>query len=242
MEFKTKISKIEDNDVNIRGEHLSDLVKVGRFTDVIFLELSGRNPNEKESIIFEKMLISIIDHGMGTTSSLASRFVISGGNSLNVGVAGGILSIGDFHGGAIEKAMKLFNEWNGKSSAEIVDEIKSMIDNKKVLYGLGHRHYKNGDPRVAWLIEEANKCGYESKFLFMKDLIEKTFFEVKEKKLLMNVDGLIALFLCDFGFDPLLGKGIFLIGRTPGLVAQCHEEKYEKPVRRVSETEINYLE
>jgi len=48
--------------------------------------------------------------------------------------------------------------------------------------------------------------------------------------------------LCDFGFDALLGKGVFIIGRVSGLVAQCHEElSLEKPVRRLDESEIGYL-
>jgi len=54
---------------------------------------------------------------------------------------------------------------------------------------------------------------------------------------------MIAILLCDFGFLPLLGKGIFIIGRTPGLVAQSFEEMWcEKPVRRVSEDNIEYIE
>ena len=62
-------------------------------------------------------------------------------------------------------------------------------------------------------------------------------------KVYCNIDGLIAALLCDFGFDSLLGKGIFLIGRTPGLVAQTYEElKFEKPVRRIDEEEIEFVE
>ncbi|MBI2665248.1 hypothetical protein HYX12_01340 [Candidatus Woesearchaeota archaeon] len=58
----------------------------------------------------------------------------------------------------------------------------------------------------------------------------------------MNIDSVIAFLLCDFGFDPLLGKGIFIIGRVPGLVMQGYEElKYEKPVRRLEEEEIKFV-
>jgi len=68
------------------------------------------------------------------------------------------------------------------------------------------------------------------------------FLEVKGRKIPINIDGLIAVLLCDFGFDALLGKGIFIIGRVPGLVAQCFEElKFEKPVRRLDEDDIEYL-
>jgi citryl-CoA lyase len=241
MEFKTRISKIEENDVDIRGEKLSSLIQ-GRFTDAVFLELSGRKPNENESVLFEKILICVIDHGMGTTSSMATRFVASGGNSLNTAVGGGILSIGNYHGGAMENAMKMIASFKDIPKEDLLSKFKEMLTNRQVIYGIGHKHYKQGDPRVQWLLKTMNEIGYESLHLHFKDAIEKAFEEVKGKKIHMNVDGLIAILLSDWGFDPLLGKGIFIIGRTPGLVAQAYEElKFEKPVRRVSEDEIEYL-
>jgi citryl-CoA lyase len=243
MEYKTKISKVTDDDVIVRGQKLSDLIIKGRFTDTIFLQLSGREPNEKESKLFEMMLISIIDHGMGTTSSMSARYIASGGNSLNVGVGGGILSIGDYHGGAIEKAMVQFYNLSKLSNEKITDIVIEKISNKETIFGFGHKHYKNGDPRVKVLVEEMSKTGFESKHLFIKDLIENSFKEVKGNKIYCNIDGLLAILLCDFGFDRLLGKGIFIIGRTPGLVAQTFEEiKDEKPVRRISEDSIEYVD
>ena len=241
MEWKTKISKIEQNDVIIRGEKLSQLIRNHSFSDSIFLLLSGRKPEEKEGIIFEKVLVSIIDHGMGTTSSLTSRFAISGGNTLNVGVAAGVLSIGDYHGGAIEKSMQQLMNWKLLEGEESAKKIIDAISNNKTIYGFGHKHYKEGDPRVKVILEEIEKIGYVSSHLFLTKLVEESFQEIKSKKILLNIDGLIAALLCDFGFDSGLGKGIFILGRTPGLVAQCHEEKkFERPVRRLREEDINY--
>lgn len=241
LEWKTKISKIEPNDVIIRGEKLSQLIRNHSFSDSIFLLLSGRKPEEKEGIIFEKLLVSIIDHGMGTTSSLTSRFAISGGNALNVGVAAGVLSIGDYHGGAIEKSMQQLMNWKLLEGDESAKEIIDAISNQKTIYGFGHKHYKEGDPRVKVILEEIEKIGYVSNHLFLTKLVEESFQEIKSKKILLNIDGLIAALLCDFGFDSDLGKGIFILGRTPGLIAQCHEEKkFEKPVRRLREEDINY--
>jgi citryl-CoA lyase len=237
MKFETRISKIENCDVTIRGEKLSSMVANFKFSDAIFLEISGRKPTSDESVLFEKILVSVIDHGMGTTSSLSTRFVASGGNSLNVGVGAGILSQGDYHGGAIENAMKQFYAWVDDSSG-----VKGMISDKKTIFGFGHRVYKNGDPRVKVILAEMEKIGYKSKHLHLMDLVEGLFLEVKGRKIPINIDGLIAVLLCDFGFDALLGKGIFIIGRVPGLVAQCFEElKFEKPVRRLDEDDIEYL-
>lgn len=241
MEFKTRISKIENDDVIIRGEKLSDLVKTGKFSDAIFLEISGRKPSEKESELLERMLISVMDHGMGVTSSLTSRFIASGGNKLHVGVGAGILSLGDYHGGAIEPAMKMFYELF-KLGDQAKEKVKEMIINKEIIYGFGHKHYKDEDPRVRVLLEEMKKIGFISKYLSLKNTVEEAFAEVKGRVIHCNVDGILAVFLCDFGLDPLLGKGIFIIGRTPGLVAQTYEElKYEKPVRRIPEEEIEYI-
>jgi len=242
MKFQTRISVIEDNDVTIRGEKLSDLVRSWKFSDAIFLELSGRKATEKESILFEKMLVSVLDHGMGTTSSLSTRFVASGGNSLNAAVAGGVLSIGDHHGGAIEKAMQQFYAWKDLKDSEVISLVKDLIVTKKTLYGFGHKLYKDEDPRVVLILKEVEKLGLSSSFLRFKGLVEQVFREVKGKAIPLNIDGCLAMLLCEFGFDALLGKGIFIIGRTPGLVAQAYEElKYEKPVRRIEEEEIEYL-
>ena len=102
MEFKTSISKITNEDVMIRERKLSALMKEASFTDAIFLILKGSFPNQQESKLFSAMLLSIIDHGMGTTSALTSRFVASSGNAVNTAVGAGVLALGDLHGGAIE--------------------------------------------------------------------------------------------------------------------------------------------
>lgn len=243
MKYQTKISKIGNNDVTIRDTKLSHLIKNESFSNSIFLLLSGRKPSKKESILFEKILISIIDHGMGTTSSMTSRFVASGGNSLNVGVGAGLLSIGDYHGGAIENCMKQFYELKEMNNSKQQELINSKINDKQIIYGFGHKIYKNGDPRVKIISDIVKEIKFESKFITIIEMVETSFNKIKNKKVYCNIDGLIAALLCDFGFDSLLGKGIFLIGRTPGLVAQTYEElKFEKPVRRIDEEEIEFVE
>lgn len=247
MKFQTRISKMDQSDESnpmhtIRGKRLSSLIAEKTFSETIFLLLSGRDPNTKEAILFDKMLLSVIDHGMGTTSSMTSRFVASGGNSLHVAVAGGVLAVGDYHGGAVEKAMKQFLHWVTMNEADLRCEIERKIREKEIIYGFGHKVYKTGDPRVEVLTNEAAKLGFNSKYLHLKDIVEDVFSQVKGKTIHANVDAILALFLCDFGFDPLLGKGIFLIGRVPGLIAQSHEELvHEKPVRRISEEKIELL-
>ncbi len=240
MEYKTRISKLQEEHT-IRGEKLSTLVQKNSFSYNIFFLVLGRKPSEAEATLFDKMLSCVIDHGMGTTSSQTARFIASGGNEVNVAVGGALLSIGDYHGGAIKNAMSQFYAW--EKSQNVQELVEEMITHKKTLFGFGHKHYKKGDPRVAALKEEMKRLGFESRFSKYLDIVEAAFVKVKGRAILANIDGMIAALLCDFGADPKLGKGFFLIGRTPGLVAQTIEElTHEKPVRRVPEGQIEYTE
>jgi len=226
MEFKTSISKVSKDGLVLRGEKLIDLME-DNFSDVIFFTLLGRKPSSVESKIFSAMLISVVDHGMGTTSSLTSRFVMSGGNSMNTAVGAGVLALGDYHGGAIEKAM---GQYLG------IEDVVKFVKENKIIFGFGHKVYKNFDPRVKELLKLCNKLGYKSKYINLVLDIEKEI-----KKVCLNVDGFIAAVLLEMGFNSELGKGVFIIGRVVGLVAQAYEEKLkEKPVRRIDEESIEY--
>ena len=61
------------------------------------------------------------------------------------------------------------------------------------------------------------------------------------KKLPLNIDGIFAALLCEMGFNSKSGKGFFIIARIPGIVAHVVEEALrEKPVRRLSEADVEY--
>lgn len=235
MEFKTSISKMTDNDHTIRGEKLSELMN-GSFADAIFLILKGDKPGEKESKIFESILISIIDHGMGTASAMASRFVASTGNSVNSAIGTGILALGDYHGGAIEKAMQ---QLQGVKSAK--NFVKESLESKTTIYGFGHKIYKDEDPRAKQILSLCDELSYKSKYIDLVQEIAKEIESQKGKKIVLNIDGLIAAILLEMGFTSNVGKAFFVIGRTPGLAAQVIEEiENEPPIRRVDESEIKY--
>jgi citryl-CoA lyase len=245
MKFRTSISKLSDEDVIIRQERLSSLIEEVSFSDAIFLLLTGRKAGQKESAMFAALLVSIIDHGMGTTSSLTTRFVMSGGNALNTAVGGGILALGDYHGGAIENAMLQLRAI--KAGADDLEAaagkyVRRAISQKETVFGYGHKVYKERDPRTVTLLALSQRLNYVSPYMDLATSIEAALEKEKGRKICLNIDGLAAAILLEMGFPPSLGKGIFIIGRAPGLVAQAVEEKEnEKPVRRLEEGEIEYL-
>lgn len=223
-DWKTEISS-SGEDAVIRGEKLENVMDMD-FSDSIWLLLKGEKPNEEESEIFKTILSSSIDHGVGNPSTVSARTVQSGGNDMNTSVAAGIMALGDSHGGAIEECMEILQ--SDKSAEEIVEQY---LENGEKIPGLGHKVYDDKDPRAGKMLEKAEKLGLSGKNVEKMKAIQEAFAEEKVR-LVMNVDGGIAAVMSDMGWEPELGKGFFIIARTPGLVAHVREEMDEEDFRR----------
>ena len=236
--WKTAISYSSGEKTLIRGYPLEEVIEKLTFTETIFLALKGELPNEKETKIFNAMLSACVDHGIATPSAQSTRIVLSGGNHINAAVAGGVLSLGDYHGGAIENCAKTLKKNIDKNAEEIV---KESLEKKKRLAGYGHKVYTT-DPRTTKIFNTAKELGLAGKYTTLAFNIEKELEKQKGRKLYLNVDGIIAALLLELGFPPEVGKGFFIIARTPGLVAHAVEEKTtEKPFRRLDSDEWEYI-
>ncbi len=239
--WRTAITTHVDHEVYIRGYRLLDLVGNLTFAQAIYLILKGELPTEAESKMMEAIFVSVIDHGIAPPSVIAARSVASGGNSLNVGVAAGVLAFGSAHGGALEDAMRFMQE--GVSSGRPVKDIVSeYLSQKKPIPGYGHRYYKDFDPRTRRLLDLAKKYGFYGDHCGFAEEVEREIEKQKGKRIVLNVDGAIAAVTSDMGFDWRIGKGFFIIGRVPGLVAHVYEElTKERPFsKRLSDDEIEY--
>lgn len=224
VRWETGISSSGDDAV-IRGEDLENVMDM-EFADAIWLLLNGEKPSEEESEMFNTVLSSSIDHGVGNPSTVSARTVQSGGNDMNTSVAAGILALGDKHGGAIEDCMKMLQ--SDKNTEDIVEEA---LESGEKIPGIGHKVYDEKDPRASKIIEKANELGiagdYTEKIREIRDL-----FSEEKVSLVLNVDGAIAGVMSDLDWDHRLGKGVFIIARTPGLVAHVREEMDEEDFRR----------
>mgnify|MGYP001216091570 CR=1 FL=1 len=93
--------------------------------------------------------------------------------------------------------------------------------------GVGHPIHVDGDPRVPALrrAAEAHGCfGVHWKMaLAICDYVRTQY----GRNLPLNAAGANAAILADMGLDPLLGRGLALIGRAAGLVAHAMEERRE---------------
>lgn len=223
-DWETGISS-SGKDAVIRGTPLEEVMGM-EFSDGIWLLLTGEEPTDDESELFKTVLSSSLDHGVGNPSTVSARTVQSGGNGMNTSVAAGILAVGDKHGGAIEGAMEMIQ--SGEPAEEIVD--RKLEEGEKVP-GLGHKVHDDEDPRARKIFEKAERLGLAGQHVEKMRDIQDVLAEEKTR-LVINVDGAIAAVMSDLGWDSRLGKGLFIIARTPGLVAHVHEEMDEEDFRR----------
>ncbi|MEW5759645.1 MAG: citryl-CoA lyase [Candidatus Thermoplasmatota archaeon] len=243
--WKSAITKVEPNHLVTRGYRQEELIGNVPYAHVVFLLLKGRLPEEEEGKMMDAILTSSIDHGTTPPSTLASRVIASASVPLPTAVAGGILAIGDAHGGAIENCAKFLQESVANKDEKDYDKIAEEIVKEKkakgeIIPGYGHR-FHTSDPRTIRLYKLAEELKIAGKHVAFSKAIENALFNVSGRKLPINVDGAIAAIVSDMGFDPKLGKAFFLLGRVAGLVAHVYEEiTREKQMRRLSPSDCDY--
>ncbi len=244
--WHTAITHIEPNKVAVRGYDIADLMGRASFGATVHLILTGELPSAPIGRLMDAVLVASIDHGATPPSALAARTVASTGATLSASVAAGIMSINRHHGGAIEdcaRQLKAVADRAAKESITIDDaaarHLAAMKDAGERMPGFGHR-YHTKDPRTARLFALAQEAGVDGAHMKAARAVEKCFADAK-KPLPINVDGAIGAILADVGINPSVFNGIFMIARTPGLVAHVVEEQTrEKPMRRIDPVNHGY--
>ncbi len=170
--WKTSITRVEPNKIVTRGYPQEDLIGNISFPEMVYLLIKGEMPSEKESKMFEAVLVSFCDHGVTPPSTQVARLMASTGSSMNGCVSGGLLSFGKYHAGALERSMKILQElvhngvigYTGPLESHhdiravagvVVDEF---FNNNEKIPGFGHR-YHSEDPRASKLLKIAEEYG-----------------------------------------------------------------------------------
>ncbi len=240
--WTTAITRIEPNKVAVRGHNIAGLMGKVSFGAAVYLILTGKLPDERVGRLMDAILVSSIDHGATPPSCLAARTVASTGASLSQSVAAGILAINRHHGGAIEDGARYMGSLLEKTKKEgrgidavAADEVARIKASGERIPGFGHRIHTK-DPRTGRLFELAGEAGLKGAagtHIGAARAVERAF-AATGKPLPINVDGAIGAILADLGLDPRVFNGLFMIARTPGLVAHVTEEQTrEKPMRRI---------
>jgi len=113
--------------------------------------------------------------------------------------------------------------------ASAVDEVlaRFVAERGKIIPGFGHRFHPV-DPRCAplfTLIEEARAAGaVEGRFAEIGRTVEMGIQRRTGKSIPMNIDGVTAVIFSELGFPAPLGRGLFILSRSVGILSHAWEE------------------
>jgi citrate synthase len=218
----------------VRGLDLTkDVLGKVSLGDFAFLELKGRLPTPPESIVFNALAVTLVEHGM-TPSAIAARLTYFGApEALQAGVAAGILGMGDRFGGSIEQAARMVQEAvAGQPEDADLKAIASQVvadhkANKKVIGGLGHPIHKPIDPRTPRLFAIAAENGFSGRYVKLMELIGAEATASYGRELPVNATGAIGAIASELEFDWRVCRGLAVMARAIGLVGHLQEEMNE---------------
>jgi citrate synthase len=233
--WDTAIIDIHPGKIAIRGYPIEELIGRVRFPDMIWLMLRGDLPSRGQSDLLEAALVPGVDHGPHAPSIAISRMAVTCGLPVNGAMASAINVLDDIHGGAGQQCMELYREIDAEAaeSGDLVATATVVIQRhrdagEKIVPGFGHRFHPI-DPRTAPLfavVAKAEEAGVVSgKWAAIGRAVETALKGITKRHIPMNIDGITAVIFCELGFEPELGRGLFILSRSVGILAHAWEQK-----------------
>ncbi|WP_353853862.1 citryl-CoA lyase [Bacillus sp. Bos-x628] len=231
--WETEISDIQKNSIELRGYPIEELIGKLSYSQMLYLLLVGELLDDPKAKLFESVLVAGADHGPRAPSIAAARMSVTCGISFNSAIATGVNLLGDIHGGAGEKAMRMLYEAkaiydenkNVKSAAQQI--CQAWLTRKAKIPGIGHQLHDD-DPRVRRLYElcqtYVQNGDISGVYLRLAEAIRHELENIKGKKMTMNIDGVSAAIQCELSIPAEAAKGIFSLSRGMGIVAHAYEE------------------
>ena len=185
--------------------------------------LKGQAPDAESVKIFDMCLVLHADHELNC-SAFATRVTASSLSDLHSAVVSAIGALkGPLHGGANEQVMLMLKKIGTMEKAQ--QFVKDALAAKEKVMGIGHRVYKNGDPRARILRQTSEKLTKkigEPQWYDISILIDDTM--QKEKGLMPNVDFYSATVYYSLGIPIDLYTPIFAVSRITGWCAHAFEQ------------------
>jgi len=235
--WSTDIIDMKPGIIRFRGFPIEQLIGRVSFPQMIWLMLKGDLPSPEKGALLEAALVAAVDHGPQAPSIAIGRMAVTCGLPLNGAMASAINVLDDVHGGAGEQCMELYAEIANlqDTGVELNAAIEQCLDafiaaNGKIVPGFGHRFHPIDprSPRLLELVDAARKNKVVSgRFAEIGRGVEDLMQRRKGRKIPMNIDGATAVIYSELGFSPALGRGLFILSRSVGILAHASEQSQQ---------------
>ncbi|MBK9324050.1 MAG: citrate synthase [Bdellovibrionaceae bacterium] len=191
--------------------------------NMMYMLGGGSEPSSEHVRVMDTCLILHADHELNC-SAFATRVTASSLSDLHSAIVSAIGALkGPLHGGANEQVILMLQKIGNMEKAQ--QFVKDALQAKEKVMGIGHRVYKNGDPRARILrgmSEKLTRAAGIHHMYEMSTLIDDTMY--KEKGLMPNVDFYSATVYFSMGIATDLFTPIFAASRISGWCAHACEQ------------------
>jgi citrate synthase len=232
--WSTEIIDMKPGVIRFAGYPIEQLIGSVSFPQMIWLMLRGSMPSPEESALLEAALVAAVDHGPQAPSIAISRMAVTCGLPLNGAMASAVNVLDDVHGGAGEQCMELYADVAGRmdDGQTLSDAVEAGLDASiavrgKIVAGFGHRFHPVDPraPRLLGLVDEARQKGVVAgHFADIGRGVEAALARRARRTIPMNIDGATAVIYAELGFAPPLGRGLFILSRSVGILAHAWEQ------------------
>ena len=232
--WRTDIIDVHPGEIALRGYPIEELLGRVGFVDTIWLMLRGELPSPEEAALFEAALVASVDHGPQAPSIAIARMATTCGVPINGAIASAINVLGDVHGGPGQQCMEVYLAIDEelRRTGDLGEATRVVLQRQRdagVAYipGFGHRFHPLDPrtPRLLSLVDAAAAGGtVDGRFAAIGRAVEDAISAGRPQRIPMNVDGVTAVIYCELGFTPELGRGVFILARSVGILAHAAEQ------------------
>lgn len=233
--WTTSIIDIHPGEIAVRGYPIEQLIGSISFPQMIWLMLQGELPTRDQAALLEAALVASVDHGPQAPSIAIARMAATCGPSLNGSMASAVNVLDDIHGGPGQQCMEIYYEIaevagdQDQDLAAATAEVVARRREQGLRYfpGFGHRFHPLDPraPRLLGLVREAAAQGAVSgRFADIGTALEDELARGRQRRVPMNIDGATAVVYCELGLAPELGRGVFILSRSVGILAHAWEQ------------------
>lgn len=232
--WHTDIIDIHPGEIALRGYPIQDLIGNAGFVDTIWLMVQGELPTRARAALFEAALVASVDHGPQAPSIAIARMATTCGAPVNGAMASAINVLDDIHGGPGQQCMEIYLEIDAEldSAGDVREATRRVLQRHRdagltYVPGFGHRFHPLDPrtPRLLSLVDDAVAQGeIDGRFAEIGRAVEDEISHGRTRRIPMNVDGVTAVIYCELGLPPELGRGVFILARSVGILAHAYEQ------------------
>ncbi|MFL6119553.1 citryl-CoA lyase [Actinophytocola sp.] len=224
--WATSIVRMAPGEVELRGIPVQELIGSVDFVSAVWLMVRGELPDARRAALLEAALVASVDHGPQAPSIAIARMTATCGVGLNNAMASGVNALGDSHGGAGQQCVEMLTEIVA-ADGDLAAAVERVVARHRYVPGFGHRFHPV-DPRrgpLLALVDRAVADGVvDGRHLRAARAVEAHLDANRRRPVPMNIDGATAVIYAELGFAPELARGLFVLGRSVGILAHAWEE------------------